>query len=68
MNIEREERECRKALAAAERLAVECRKHVATFPPEGRELGERLVAAADRTVLNLRLALAELRKPEGVVN
>jgi hypothetical protein len=64
MNIAHEERECRKAIAAAEKLAAKVRAAVKDFPPEGKELGDKLVSAADRTVLNLKLALECLLKPE----
>jgi hypothetical protein len=68
MNISHEERECRKAIAAAEKLAAKVKEAVKDFPPEGREMGERLVSAADRTVLNLKLALECLLRPEGQVH
>ena len=68
MDIEREKRQCRKAIAAAEVLATKIRAQVVTFPPEGKELGEKLVSAADRSVLNLKLALECLERPEGAVH
>jgi len=57
MTTDPEEGQIREAIARAKELQAKVHAEAAKFPPEGRALGKKLCAAADRTVLNLELAL-----------
>lgn len=61
MNPTTEEQDVLEALERAKKLAAACREAAKEFPPEGKALGDQLCAAADRTVLNLSLALRALK-------
>ena len=68
MNLTDELTQLREAIQAARKLQQEVHKQVATFPPEGRALGKKLKAAADKTLLNLELAEEALLKEIGPVH
>ena len=57
MTTNHDEGQIREAIATAKELQAKVHAAAAEFPPEGRALRNKLCAAADRTVLNLELAL-----------
>ncbi len=62
MTRDMDEADLREAIRAAKQLQHEVQQAVAGFPPEGRELKDKVLAAAERTVVNLELALEALLK------
>ncbi len=68
MTRTREELELREVIAAAKKMQAGVHEAAKEFPPEATDLRDKLVSAADRTVLNLELALEALLKDSVTVN
>lgn len=57
MNTAQEELEIREAIREAKKLQQHVHATAQELPPEAKTLRDKMCAAADRTVLNLELAL-----------
>jgi len=68
MTTRSDELQLREAIRHARELEARTLKMTEHFPPEGRELRDRLRAAAKRTVANLELALEAFLKETGSVH
>lgn len=62
-----EESELLEAIAASRKMQARVHEAVKQFPPEAKELRDKLVSAADRTVQNLELALDALRRETATI-
>jgi L-lactate utilization protein LutB len=62
-----EESELREAIAAARQMQAKVHEAVKQFPPEAKDLRDKLVSAADRTVHNLELALEALLRDTATI-
>ena len=68
MNLVEEERQLREAIKAAREMHAKALEMTENFPPEGRVLRDKIRAAAQRTVVNLELALEALLKDKAAIH